>query len=362
MKYVLIVILSFSFSFGYGQYSRERIDLEKKFISCVKYNLIGRQDRAIDTLLMLNAEYPENAAILYQLSKGYALDKNWSKSVAYGREAYQKEPNHTYQRHLGDIALQAEDFPLAIDTWKPLFEKDNANEEFGDKLATAYLLNQDFKSSIKTYNQMEKIVGIKENITRRKVEIYKILNDKKGMEKELVNLSNAYPENLTYLKNLAKYYKNNNQMKKAIKVFEKAKKIDPSIVKQIKPIDPRPKSTFKHFESWKTELTTLYNGKKYNELQIKSFQALDLYPNEAIAYWYNGKALNALKRYTEAELILAEAILVASGDDIVQSQIYSELAYSLLAQKKKEKAKSFLETALNLDSNNKQAMSLIKKL
>jgi len=93
-------------------------------------------------------------------------------------------------------------------------------------LATAYLQVNKADEALAAYDAIETQIGVTENVSRRKYEIYVILGNNKKAQEELENLSKAYPLEIRYLHNLASFYTDQGKGKKALEVYKRILEID----------------------------------------------------------------------------------------------------------------------------------------
>lgn len=209
------------------QYTEAQIAVQDKYVEAKKYMLIGRFEKAQEILTELYKEDRKNAAVSMELSKVYSYLEDPYNEHKYAQKANENEPNNEYVlANYADICINQEKYDEAIPILKSLVSKQPRNEEYTDKLATAHLQTNNAEAAISAYNKIEELIGVKENISRRKYEIYEILGRDKEAIKELIKVSEAYPFNTRYLHNIASYYNKQGKNEEAQKVYNKILSID----------------------------------------------------------------------------------------------------------------------------------------
>ncbi len=79
---------------------------------------------------------------------------------------------------------------------------------------------------------------------------------------------------------------------------------------------------------WEQLLGIYLIQKKYDQLAKAASDAIDIFPNQAQIYFLNGIALHQLGKYKQAVEVLEEALLMASGNLQLQSNINNQLKLS----------------------------------
>ena len=233
MRITLFLLALFISSFGYSQiiegvtYTEDEIAIQDKFVEAKKYTLIGSFEKSEEILKQLYNADRKNPAIAMELSKVYSyLEDPYSQSK-YAKTAYENAPNNEYVLiNYANVCIDQEKYEEAIPVLSKLVLTNQRSEVFSDKLATAYLQTNNSDGAIKTYSDLESQIGITENISRRKYEIYEILGKQKKALNELEKLSNAFPNDILYKHNLASYYNKLGKEDKALIVYKQILELD----------------------------------------------------------------------------------------------------------------------------------------
>ncbi|HMU05100.1 MAG TPA: tetratricopeptide repeat protein, partial [Saprospiraceae bacterium] len=94
----------------------------------------------------------------------------------------------------------------------------------------------------------------------------------------------------------------------------------------------------------------------YDQLTKISTEAIDLFPNQAISYYFNGKALAAKNDFKKAMSSLDEASLISAGKVSIESRVQTVKGEIYLKQKNYTKALESADKAIAL-SNQKNSMA-----
>jgi len=233
MKIQLIVFTLFLTSVGYGQivegitYTEDEIAIQDKYVEAKKYALIGRFEKAEEILKKLYNDDRTNAAIAMELSKVYGYMDDPYNAFRYAKTAFDNAPGSEFvMLNYANICMEQEKFEDAIPPLKQLVALNKSSEAYTDQLATAYLQTNNADAALAAYNAVEKEIGITENVSRRKYEIYEILGKNDKALGELKKLSRAYPTEIRFMHNLASYYNKLGKEKEALEVYKKILELD----------------------------------------------------------------------------------------------------------------------------------------
>jgi tetratricopeptide (TPR) repeat protein len=209
------------------QYTEAQIAVQDKYVEAKKYMLIGRFEKAQEILTELYKEDRNNAAISMELSKVYSYMEDPYSEHKFAQKANGSDPNNEYVlANYAAICMEQEKFDEALPLLKSLVTIQPNNEEYTDELATVYLQSNNSNEAIAAYNAIESRIGVTENVSRRKYEIYEILGKDKEALEELIKVSAAYPYEIRYMHNIATYYIKLGKEEKAQDVYTKILKVD----------------------------------------------------------------------------------------------------------------------------------------
>lgn len=103
---------------------------------------------------------------------------------------------------------------------------------------------------------------------------------------------------------------------------------------------------------WQQLFLSLNIDENYELLEEVSEDAIEVYPNQALAYLYNGLALLEIGNITEAEMSIQEAGMIAAGNPQILSEVAFLMSKVKLYTKAYEEALQFINESLNLEEMN----------
>lgn len=162
---------------------------------------------------------------------------------------------------------------------------------------------------------------------KRLIPILQSLNDNYSDElaSELVSaakdLVNKYTDDPKPYALLADIYNSQGQANEAIEAYQKTIQLNSSV-----------------FDVWIQLMSLQKDQNLVQDLAKTSDQAILRFPNQALAYLYNGYALNRLDKANDAKDILMEAVYMTAGNDKLKKSIQTELAYSEFVNENYDKA------------------------
>ncbi|MCX8489648.1 MAG: tetratricopeptide repeat protein [Cyclobacteriaceae bacterium] len=106
------------------------------------------------------------------------------------------------------------------------------------------------------------------------------------------------------------------------------------------------------FESWQNLLFLETQTNQYDSVIVHSEEALELFPNQAMIYYFNGYAHLRQKSYREATVALEQAKKLASKDINLVAEINSLLGDAYEALKEYDKSAKSYEEALAVNPMN----------
>ncbi|MEN0005764.1 MAG: tetratricopeptide repeat protein [Bacteroidota bacterium] len=103
------------------------------------------------------------------------------------------------------------------------------------------------------------------------------------------------------------------------------------------------------FPVWEQLLYALSEERNYKQLSAQSEEAMDLFPNKAIVYYFNGMANHQLDKLEDAQEVLEMALLMASGNGRLQFDIQRQLGETYFALGEFSESNNAFEAALKLN-------------
>lgn len=200
------------------------------FIDATKARLIGEKAKAMSLYTSCLEKNPNHAASMYELAQLYFDQADYATAARYAERAAEIEPeNKWYKLLLVEIYGKSNSASELLKVCKSLVAIDPQSADFQYELANAYLISNDGNNAIKTYNRIEEIMGITEEISLQKQRILLIMNKPDQAAEEIEKLMVAFPyEKSRYLSILAEMYMQLKKPDIAATYYEKIKETDPN--------------------------------------------------------------------------------------------------------------------------------------
>ncbi|HET8860775.1 tetratricopeptide repeat protein [Marivirga sp.] len=200
----------------------DRFNVEFLIVEGMHFLAIENQAKALESFLKAHQIMPENAALNYKIAEIFKASEETDQALLYISNATEKEKdNHYYQSLKAEILTAQGDLPGAIATYEDLYKfAEDAPDDYLLELAALYLYNEEPYNALKTYDRIEKRLGILEEVSIQKQKIYLQQNKLKEALIEGKNLVNAYPKVGGYAVSVAQILVSNNKILEAIEYLE----------------------------------------------------------------------------------------------------------------------------------------------
>ena len=307
------------------------------FIDATRARLAGDVTKAIKLYETCLAKNPKHSASMYELAQLYYNTSDYSTAARYAENASEIEPgNKWYKLLLVEIYGKAGRKKELLATCEKLVEQDPRNLDFLYELANAYLMNDDGNNAIKTYQKIEDLLGVTEEISMQKQRIFLIQNKTDKAAQEMEKLIKEFPDQETrYLSTLAEMYVQSGKQDDALKIYEKILEKDPN--------NPYIHITLSDFYRQKGEME-----RSFDELKLG-------FANPALDVDTKVRVLLAFFTVTEMynehkeEIVeLAQILVVTHPADPKSHSLYGDL---LLDNKKYAEARDEFRKVIAIDSS-----------
>ncbi|MFA5972110.1 MAG: tetratricopeptide repeat protein [Lentimicrobiaceae bacterium] len=178
------------------------------FIDATTAKLIGETAKAMQLYELCLQKNPKHSASMYELAQMYFDTSDYITAARYGEQAARLEPgNKWYKLLLVEIYGKAGMKEELLETCTKLVKQEPGNVDFLYELANAYLINNDGNNAIKTYDKIEALIGVTEEISLQKQRIYLVQNKIDQAAAEIEKLVKEFPDQQTrYISMLAEMY------------------------------------------------------------------------------------------------------------------------------------------------------------
>ena len=200
----------------------ERKKFDHNFFEALKQKHLENHEDALALFEKCIKIDPNAAAPLYEAAKIYKNLNQSNQALEYSLKAHKlSEANETYAYLCARLLSKQKKYQQAKEIYKSLTKTNKKSEIYFFELADIYLLSGDFKGAIKTYNELESIIGINKMLSLQKHKIYMQILDVKNGNNELLRLADEFPDDTDVLEILAEGYLLNNEKEKAFEIFKK---------------------------------------------------------------------------------------------------------------------------------------------
>jgi len=204
-------------------------DVTNIFIDATQARLLGDTTKAIALYESCIGKNPKHSASMYELAQLYFEKYDFTAAARYGEQAAELEPeNKWYKLLLVEIYGKAGKRKELLEICLKLVKQDPGSVDYLYELSNAYLMNNDGNNAIKTYDKIEEIIGVTEDISLQKQRIYLIQKKTDQAAAEIERLSKEFPDQETrYLSMLAEMYMQEGKSDEAAVYYQKILTNDP---------------------------------------------------------------------------------------------------------------------------------------
>ena len=282
---------------------------------------------------------PNKAESFYQASLLSLFLSSFNEALAYSQKSVEISPeNKWYLRNYIDVLIQIPDYKLASEQLLNLIELEPLNEVNFFQLADTYIYSKSYNKAIGVYNKLEKLKGIDKITSMQKQKLYMQMKNLRLATKEIVLLSEKFPNDIEILEILAESYLLNNDREKAFSIFKK-----------ISIISPENGQVHLTLANFYRDQNDNFNSYKELKLAFKSSNvSLETKISIIASYFPLIQTNDTLKSQAfELSLLIIEA-------HPLQAQVYAIHADLLFSDGQKNIAKKFYKKTLEIDKNFKE--------
>ena len=213
--------------------SEEEVHMQDKYMAAVVQQQIGKLEGASKLYLEVLDKNPKCDGCAFQLSRLYDNMGENQKSIDYAKKAAALDPkNKWYQIQLAESFEKIGKDKDAIEVYRNLIQQNGfetgLSEDMYFRLAHAYVRISEPAKAIKVLEELEKKMGIDEDITDKKRLTYEVMNEPKKAAQELKKLADAYPHVISYQHQAAEYYLKLDDKATATAFYQQILKNDPN--------------------------------------------------------------------------------------------------------------------------------------
>jgi len=315
----------------------DKNEFEYTFIEGLKQKMIGNQQAAISLFSKCLTINPNSSSAMFELAKIHSGNGDMTSSSLLLEKAIKIDPeNKWYKVLLAQIYEQGKQYKQAADLYQQLYLLDPENLEYLYMNAALLSSAKEYDQAIEVYNNLEKKVGINDQISVEKQQIYQAAGKKKEAMAELQKLIDFNPKEPRYYGLMADYYLSEKDDVNALKYYMKILEIEPE-------------NGFVLFS-----LTSYYREKedkvKAWEYARKAFQNKSVEVETKIQFYLMITAGPDKPFFTDDQVAELVDILVKTNPD--DHRVYTVYAEYLISKDKLVEAREQLRKVLETQKDN----------
>lgn len=207
---------------------QKKMEFEYLFVEALKEKALGNPQKAIQYLSGSLEINPNSSAAMYELATIHAENNDFTSAKLLLEKAISlNSENKWYQMLLAQIYQQTRQPGQAAEIYEKLLQKDPENMEL---LYMTAMLNAgvgNVEKALSTFNILENKVGINEQISVQKQQLYILDGQVDKAFEEIQKLIDSNPEEPRYYGLMADLYQSQGDSENAMKYYRKIQEIDP---------------------------------------------------------------------------------------------------------------------------------------
>jgi predicted Zn-dependent protease len=314
------------------------------------YVALNRFDKAIETIVVLEGKYGETTRFAIQKSTLLLASGDSGDAIKLIKDLIDtgnndKELLMEYANLISNFrsVQDAIDFLVSIDPfiesdlflmqlYSEINQPDKANELILKSFDNPNIGLQD---KVKMVNDLLRQAGLLQNEALL-ISLQTKLNKEYPMEAQVIELSGEIYWELSKVNDAS----SNQYREKAIGSFIELKDVDPSSI-----------------ELWNRILEAEYNSKKWTDLLDHSNEALDLFPNQGLFYFYNGASAMENNETNTALTAFKQGLRLSSKNIELTSRILGKEAQISFKEGEIEIGLEQYEKAINLENSHPEVLN-----
>ncbi len=228
-----IGVVFFTMHYGYTQQiSEKEISLQEKLIDASRERILGNYEKAIAIYQDILKEDERTPVAAYELARLFDTQGDNEQSLRYIKIAIAQEASNIwYKRFLADVYQKMGKNLEAASLYEELVKQEPKNEYYYYRWAYFLVRANDIPKALKVYDELERKIGVNEELSRRKHSLYAGMGNNKKAAEELERLIATYPSNIDYRHMLASFLEQLGESQLAKNVYKKILEVAPADAK-----------------------------------------------------------------------------------------------------------------------------------
>lgn len=206
----------------------QRLKFDLTFVNGNKEKILLNYDEALSQFRTCYSMDENNAALNFIIADTYFEKKSVEEAEAYAVKAVKLDKDNLwYKELLVDIYISRKKNKDAADLMLTIGRERKEVQNFL-QASYLYVMSKDYNKAIAVLDEVEKGIGINEDVVKQKEQIYLAQNKLDKAIKEVEKLIKAYPGETRYMGMLADLYLANGKTEKAVAIYNDILKREPS--------------------------------------------------------------------------------------------------------------------------------------
>lgn len=301
----------------------------------------SRYSEAIEAFNKIEEKIGVTEEISLQKEKIYLLENKFTKAIEEVQKLVDAFPSETkYLNYLADEYMANDMYDDAMTIYQKILKIDPNNGDVHLSLAEYY---QYRKENAKSFEELKLAFSNTDVDIDTKIKIlltYYTLSEKSdSLKTQAYSLCAlmiaAHPDEAKAFSMYGDFLVRDSKYAEAKEQYLKVLSLDSS-----------------RYAIWESLLNIESVQKDYPAMKNESAEALELFPEQAQLYLYNGAALYYLKKYDEAVMSLNKGVVLAAYDDELLKNLYTYLGDSYHAKQDYKNAFNSYDKVLAIDSSD----------
>lgn len=203
------------------------VALESRFVMASQEKVLGNYEEAAALYKTLLDENPDNATVAWELGRVYYALEEMDDALRYATLAWELEKNTWFALFLADLYEEADQPAKAAELFLELIKLEPDNDWHYQKAGYFLAVSGQLKEAVEIYDALQDRIGVTEDVSRRKYNLYLSLGKEKKAEEELQNLIETSPTEIDWHHQLALFYEESGRTADALEVYQHILKLDP---------------------------------------------------------------------------------------------------------------------------------------
>ncbi len=207
---------------------RQSVEFEHLFFEALKARSTGKTEEAFQLFQQCKRINPSDPTVRFELAKIYQSSGDLTQAIEEVNGAIKRDSKNKWMLELkAEILRDLRRYQEEAQVYGKLVEAYPDNVEWKYYEGIALVNAGEYKKAIEKFNQLESEIGIQEDLSLQKEELYIKLGDFEAAVAEIQALIDSNPKEPRYYGMLAELYGANDKFEEAIALFDRLLEIDP---------------------------------------------------------------------------------------------------------------------------------------